>query len=262
MPKLGCTKIILDKLTQATGKIDLAVGPAGPDDWYAHLLRLDRKQRLLFTHAETLYSFIFPEARRDTFRQFTPTFVFGLRERFRADGFSDVVIQSLAQRLQDIKIAATESRRILGSMNDMCQTAKYMLQTDRIRFTDNPWESITTMINRTPFKAIKYQNPMEQFLRYIGVTQRNELMEQAPNHESAIYLTSAEIELIRSHTFYPESQRLIGITINGKVKLHLSLEEIEELQGYVAAEANHAEDPKIQKGLDKIHEKLESYLES
>jgi len=170
MPKLCCTKIVRDKLTLAVGKLDLDTGPDGPNDWYAHLLRLERKQRLLFTHAETLYSFIFPEARKDTFRQFVPSFVYGLRERLRADGFGDAVIRYQTERLQDIKISKTENRRVLGSMNDMNQTAQYMLQTDRIRTEDKPWETITTMINRTPFKAIQYRNPIEKFRYYTGET--------------------------------------------------------------------------------------------
>lgn len=246
----------------AVGKVDLDAGPAGPDDWYAHLLRLERKQRLLFTHADTLYSFIFPEALKDTFRQFVLSFVYGLRKQLRADGFCDATIRNQTERLGDMKIANTENRRVLGSMSDMSQTARYMLQTDRIRTKDRPWEAITTMINRTPFKAIEYQNPKEKFRQYTQETDNNEPMEEnrLPNKKSALYLTSSDIEIIRTHTFYPEPQRLIGIVSDGQVKLHLSLEEIEDLQGYVAAESNHAGDLKIQKALDKIFEQLERYL--
>jgi len=43
--------------------------------------------------------------------------------------------------------------------------------------------------------------------------------------------------------------------------LNLSLDDIEELQGHVAAEANHPRDAKLHKRLDKIFLKLQGFLD-
>lgn len=50
--------------------------------------------------------------------------------------------------------------------------------------------------------------------------------------------------------------------VEGKrLRLDLSLDDIEEAQGYVAAEANHTPDKKLQKRLDKLFEKLQTFLD-
>ena len=40
----------------------------------------------------------------------------------------------------------------------------------------------------------------------------------------------------------------------------LSLDEIDDLMGYVVAEANHTDDKKLERALDKIFSRLDDYL--
>jgi hypothetical protein len=42
----------------------------------------------------------------------------------------------------------------------------------------------------------------------------------------------------------------------------MSLDDIEEVQGYVAAEANHTKNKKLQRELDRLFDKLQVYLDS
>jgi hypothetical protein len=50
--------------------------------------------------------------------------------------------------------------------------------------------------------------------------------------------------------------------VDGKrFRLNLSLDDIEELQGHVAAEANHTRDAKLRNRLDKIFVKLQGFLD-
>ncbi len=44
--------------------------------------------------------------------------------------------------------------------------------------------------------------------------------------------------------------------------VHFSLDELDELAGYVAAEANHAKDKKLQKEWDRLFARIEDLLES
>lgn len=54
-----------------------------------------------------------------------------------------------------------------------------------------------------------------------------------------VYFSEKELRLIRERTFIdPEFGRL-AVVEGGKRKLELSLDDIEEVQGYVAAEANN-----------------------
>jgi len=76
-----------------------------------------------------------------------------------------------------------------------------------------------------------------------------------------VRFTLPERELIREHTLCPDFADLALADGNG-IRLDLSLDEIEELQGYVAAEANHTDDKKIQGKLDAVFDKLEKFLDS
>jgi len=79
-----------------------------------------------------------------------------------------------------------------------------------------------------------------------------------------VKFTMAERNLIREHTFYyPNFGNLAALEGIGKqIRVDMSLEDIEELQGYVAAEANHTSDSKLQTKLDRIFEKLQKFLDT
>ncbi len=57
-----------------------------------------------------------------------------------------------------ITMSKTISKSILGSMNDMVSMSKFTLQRKDV----SPMY-LTERINRTPFKAIDYQSPLEAF---------------------------------------------------------------------------------------------------
>jgi hypothetical protein len=74
-------------------------------------------------------------------------------------------------------------------------------------------------------------------------------------------LTDAERALLLERvTILPqEAETAIRSTPGGDPVL-LSLDELDELNGYVAAEANHTEDKKLAKALDRVFDKIEKLL--
>jgi hypothetical protein len=77
-----------------------------------------------------------------------------------------------------------------------------------------------------------------------------------------VKLTLRERDLIRDETFCdPDFARLAVVEGKG-VRVDLSLDDIEEIQGYVAAEANHTKNKKLQKELDRLFDKLQVYLDT
>jgi hypothetical protein len=83
-------------------------------------------------------------------------------------------------------------------------------------------------------------------------------------HDGAMvrfHLTSAERTLVRDETFYdPDFANLADCKGNGFV-IPMTLLDIEELQGDVAAAANHCADKKVQARLDRFFEKLQRCLD-
>jgi hypothetical protein len=77
-----------------------------------------------------------------------------------------------------------------------------------------------------------------------------------------VKLTLQERDLIRNETLCnPDFARFAVIEGKGVI-LNLSLDDIEEIQGYIAAEANHTENKKLQKELDRLFKKFQVYLDT
>ena len=75
-----------------------------------------------------------------------------------------------------------------------------------------------------------------------------------------VKLTLRERDLIRDETFCDPDFAKSAIVDAKGIRLDLSLDDIEEIQGYIAAEANHTKNKKLPKELDRIFDKLQVYL--
>ncbi|MBW1723915.1 MAG: hypothetical protein JRD87_03265 [Deltaproteobacteria bacterium] len=83
-------------------------------------------------------------------------------------------------------------------------------------------------------------------------------------NEIEIKFTPQERDLIIDHTFAdPElTKRLKIAEIKGKhIVAKYSIHDLDDLLGFIAAEANHTEDKKLEKKLDKLFDRLTRILE-
>ncbi len=83
-------------------------------------------------------------------------------------------------------------------------------------------------------------------------------------NEIEIKFTTQEKDLIIDHTFAGPNltQRLQIAEIKGKYLIaKYSMYDLDELIGFIAAEANHTDDKKNEKKLDRLFDKLNSILE-
>ncbi len=76
-----------------------------------------------------------------------------------------------------------------------------------------------------------------------------------------VKLTIRDRELIRGETFYDPNFAQLAVMDGKGITIDLSLDEIEDVQGYVAAEANHTKNARLEKELDRLFDKLQSYLD-
>lgn len=82
--------------------------------------------------------------------------------------------------------------------------------------------------------------------------------------EIEIKITPEERDLILDLTFADEvlTDRLKIAEMRGKhLVARYSISDLDDLIGFIAAEANHTEDKKLQKKLDRLIDKLERMLE-
>src|SRR5262245_40050379 len=106
MPLLRCTRKLLAELeTRIASEAEPAPG-ARLGDWYAHLLRIDRKKCVIFASERTLLTFLAVGLDRDAIRDYAALFQEGLRRVLESEGFTP-----------------GEVDRVLGSLNDLARMA-------------------------------------------------------------------------------------------------------------------------------------------
>ena len=80
-----------------------------------------------------------------------------------------------------------------------------------------------------------------------------------------VLLSHAERDLILEHTFAGPNltARMQMASVKGtRLAIDYTLDDLDELLGYIAAEANHAENPNLVKQLDKLWDRLNKKMEA
>jgi hypothetical protein len=159
---LRCTR----KLLTVIGPKLVAERAPAPDaeDWYANLLWFDRRKCLLLTHAGTLFSVFEADVRAADLRD-THRLVTGLIARELArEGLPSVTFGLLDE--QELIVAKTADRSILGCMNDMA-----LLCEHEIAKSGGPRQAELADLNqplrRNINSARRYQRPVDLAARRV-----------------------------------------------------------------------------------------------
>ena len=119
---LRCTAKML-ALVGARPRRDLVTIEPSDEDWYANLLWLDGRKCLLLAHAGTLFSVFAPDIRKADLVPIGPAVVGLIHEELEAESFPLDRLGALDSR--SIALAKTESRTVLGYMNEMARFCEY-----------------------------------------------------------------------------------------------------------------------------------------
>jgi len=76
-----------------------------------------------------------------------------------------------------------------------------------------------------------------------------------------VVLTLRERDTIRDKTLGDPNFGNMGVVEGKSIRIMMSLDDIEDVQGYIAAEANHTDNKKLQKDLDRIVDKFQVFLD-
>jgi len=118
---LRCTAKVLALLRVS----EPAIGQASQQDWYAHLVWADRRKCLLVTHAGTLFSVFIPNVTAAGLRPIGPPVVSAIQAALRAEHLPENTLGELEP--QQVAVAKTADRRILGTINDLAFTIDHLI---------------------------------------------------------------------------------------------------------------------------------------
>lgn len=137
--------------------LPLGANPAA--DWTCRVFELyEGESLMLITNTASLYSFLAPANGLETKEQFGNGLVRYLERQMLSDNFSDVFRLHLKSEVYEMLLTKALNRSVTGSMTDMIALARHILIEG-----GNSLEETSVLLNRTPFKAIGYYHPREQF---------------------------------------------------------------------------------------------------
>ena len=161
MRLIRCTLKVLREI--GIKPTDAAASPSGPGelgDWYANLIRIERRKCLLFTNEKTLYTFLIPKVLKRNVLNIREEFLTHLAYNLQYEGFGLNAIQRVRREYQEIALARTENRSVLGSMNEFAFQYEFFIHRadglDAVKIL-----AVNKEINRTPMSPLKYKYPID-----------------------------------------------------------------------------------------------------
>lgn len=161
MQLIRCTK----KLQKEMGlkKSDLSgsepkLSFLGP--WHANLIYIDRRKCILLVNDKTLFNFIIPDVSRAQIQKLDELFKGYFECVLPEEGFGKIDKERIMTEYQEIEYSNTNSKSVLGSMNDLAFHYKYhILSEGGVHSSALP--NIIKKLNRMPMGAIEYRFPIE-----------------------------------------------------------------------------------------------------
>ena len=154
MVVLRCTQKLLVRLKQA-GDLPAVESTTRLGDWYGNILRIGRRQHLLFISERSRLPVVFPigEAKR-----LGTVFPDAVCERLAIVGVAAGDIADERARMSEIAFGRTRNRSLLGTLNDFV----FMAQSGDARRTEpeSP-EELMRFLSQTPILPMDGANPIE-----------------------------------------------------------------------------------------------------
>jgi hypothetical protein len=159
MPLIRCTRKLLTEMEGHVSSSAELAHAAQLGDWYAHLLRIDRKKCVIFTSERTLLTFLAVGLNRDSIRDYATLFQGGLRQLLESEGFAPGDVDRVLDEYQELTLQPTTDRSVLGSLNDLARMAEALIQLDGgLRGCD--LGAINHELNQTPMSRLQMASPL------------------------------------------------------------------------------------------------------
>lgn len=125
-------------------------------DWNVHLFRANRAQYLIYTNTASLLSFVTPGNGITNDIALIKNATSTIRDGLISAGFPFFYEKYVAASTGKVIFTKTNNRHVLGSMNDLIKSAKWLMEYEGF----SPF-SVSKELNEMPMKIIKYDSPVE-----------------------------------------------------------------------------------------------------
>lgn len=136
--------------------------------WHANLIYINRRKCILFANDKTLLNFLVPGLTRKQIRQLDNEFRNHLEKLLANEGLKKELQLQIIGEYRHVEYGKTNSRSILGSMNDLADNYTYHI-LDRGGVQHADMNNIVKAMNRMPMGAISYHSPIKVFLEMYNI---------------------------------------------------------------------------------------------
>jgi len=160
MRLIHCTAKLLKELgNQPLQKSDTEPN-TGLGNWYANLLRIDRRKCILFTNEKTLYSFLIPKVKKENLKNIEEEFLLNLNMNLHAEGFPLEAISKVMAEYMDMGFAKTASKTVLGAMTQLMFEIEILIEMKEGLENVKVLE-VNKDINRSLMRGSRHLHPIE-----------------------------------------------------------------------------------------------------
>jgi len=151
MAQIQCTQKLLKELKVKPVEIQENLSPLS--SWHANLLTFDRRKCVLISNNKTLYSILIEGLTKPDFNHFNDILGQAVFKNLLQENLPQEQIEILLEEFQQVTYTKTNSRSILGSMNDLAFQLKVMISMDGGLNNINIYD-VNKKLNRTRLSYI------------------------------------------------------------------------------------------------------------
>ena len=168
MVQIRCTKKMIDELNlPLSGIAEIRSDGSFLGAWYANAVRFGRHKAVVVVNERTLFSFVVPGGFKNDPAAFTKAFLDGLARVLRSAQVSLSGIETLLAEHRTMEFTVTESRKVLGNMNDLVSMYDYEIEAAG-GLTSEDLAFIIFKVNETPQRNIFWGNSHEALNRLLS----------------------------------------------------------------------------------------------
>jgi len=155
---IKCTQKLLKELQQKPACDVAQQSILG--SWHANIFHVERRKCVLVTNDLTLYAMFIPYLTKSDFKAFHIVFGQNLFKNLLYENLQQKEIETALEECREIQYAKTDSRSVLGSMNDQKFQLECMIQAEDGLGNTDIYE-LNSKLNHGLFSAINYRHPIE-----------------------------------------------------------------------------------------------------
>jgi len=161
MIQLRCTQKLLKEIGITKSEVsDISQGDSILGNWYANIFIVDRRKAIVFVNERTFLSFIVYSISKRNIKDIKEIFINKLCQLLSLEGFSKNDIENNMKGCEEIQYTVTNSKTVLGNVNDIVHLYKHSILYDGGLKSCNLSE-IIAQINRTPQRNLNWSNSIE-----------------------------------------------------------------------------------------------------